>query len=185
MGLHQIDTVEQRVKYLREVLRTLIFKEMQCATRDGSWFMVRIMPYRTLENVIDGVVITFTDASAARTLEASLRAQASPLRQVAESVPWLVWGSRPNGSCDDVNRGRMQYTGLSEPELIGYSWLDQVQDSWRVAVREGTELACDFRIRGANGVYRWFRTRARPIRDPQHQVIRWHGINTDVDDLKS
>ena len=48
----------------REVLRTLVFKEKQVAARDGRWFAVRIMPYRTLENVIDGVVITFTDATA-------------------------------------------------------------------------------------------------------------------------
>src|SRR5262249_33424779 len=52
----------------REVLRTLVFKEQQVSTRDGRWFVVRIMPYRTLENVIDGVVLTFTDASAARAL---------------------------------------------------------------------------------------------------------------------
>ncbi len=50
----------------REVLRTLVFKETEVATRDGRWFMVRILPYRTLDNVIDGVVITFTDATAAK-----------------------------------------------------------------------------------------------------------------------
>jgi two-component system CheB/CheR fusion protein len=44
----------------REVLRTLVFKEKQAATRDGRWFLVRIMPYRTLENQIDGVVILWT-----------------------------------------------------------------------------------------------------------------------------
>ncbi len=49
-----------------EVLRTLAFKETEVSTRDGRWFMVRILPYRTLENVIDGVVITFTDATVAK-----------------------------------------------------------------------------------------------------------------------
>jgi hypothetical protein len=47
----------------REVLRTLVFKEKQVASRDGRWFSVRILPYRTLENVIDAVVITFTEAT--------------------------------------------------------------------------------------------------------------------------
>lgn len=55
------------------MLRTLIFSEKQVATGDGRWFKVRIMPYRTLENVIDGVVLTFTDISAAKQLEADLR----------------------------------------------------------------------------------------------------------------
>jgi two-component system CheB/CheR fusion protein len=57
----------------REVLRTLAFVEKQVATRDGRWFLVRIMPYRTLENRIDGVVITFTDITVSKTLEAELR----------------------------------------------------------------------------------------------------------------
>ena len=57
----------------REVLRTLVFKEQAIATRDGRWFTVRIMPYRTLDNRIDGVVMTLIDITAAKTLEATLR----------------------------------------------------------------------------------------------------------------
>lgn len=57
-----------------EVLNTLAFSDREVATGDGRWFQVKIMPYRTLENVIDGVVITFNDISRAKTLEAELRA---------------------------------------------------------------------------------------------------------------
>jgi two-component system CheB/CheR fusion protein len=57
----------------REVLRSLVFIEKQVASRDERWFLVRIMPYRTLENRIDGVVITFSNITAAKTLEAHLR----------------------------------------------------------------------------------------------------------------
>ena len=62
----------------REVLRTLVFSEKSVATSDGRWFSVRIMPYRTEENVIDGLVITFVDITVAKTLEARLRAAAKP-----------------------------------------------------------------------------------------------------------
>jgi two-component system CheB/CheR fusion protein len=61
------------VEDAQEVLRTLVFKEQSIATRDGRWFTVRIMPYRTLDNRIDGVVITLVDITAAKTLEAALR----------------------------------------------------------------------------------------------------------------
>lgn len=57
-----------------DVLRTLVFSEREVATSDGRWYQVKIMPYRTLENVIDGVVITFNDISRAKLLEAELRA---------------------------------------------------------------------------------------------------------------
>jgi two-component system CheB/CheR fusion protein len=59
----------------REVLRKLGFKEKPISTRDGRWFTVRIMPYRTLDDRIDGVVITFADITAAKTLEGKLRNQ--------------------------------------------------------------------------------------------------------------
>lgn len=59
---------------VEEVLRTLAFSDREVATDDGRWYQVKIMPYRTLENVIDGVVITFNDISRAKRLEAELRA---------------------------------------------------------------------------------------------------------------
>lgn len=57
----------------KEVLRTLIFKETQVSTDDNRWFMIRIMPYRTLENRIDGVVVTLTDITVSKKLELELR----------------------------------------------------------------------------------------------------------------
>jgi len=57
----------------REVLRTLVFSEKQIVTSDGRWFMVKIMPYRTLSDMIDGVVITFHDITKSKNLEAELR----------------------------------------------------------------------------------------------------------------
>jgi two-component system CheB/CheR fusion protein len=54
-------------------LRTLAFSEKQIATTDGHWYTVRIMPYRTVANVIQGVVITFVDITAAKELESRLR----------------------------------------------------------------------------------------------------------------
>jgi two-component system CheB/CheR fusion protein len=58
---------------VKETLRTLAFSEKQIATSDGHWFTVRIMPYRTLANVIQGVVITFVDITIAKELESRLR----------------------------------------------------------------------------------------------------------------
>jgi len=68
----------------REVLRTLVFSEKQITATDGRWFTVRIMPYRTIEDVIGGVVITFTDITAAKTLESELRAENTRLKGLLE-----------------------------------------------------------------------------------------------------
>jgi two-component system CheB/CheR fusion protein len=58
---------------VKETLRTLAFCEKQIPTTDGHWYSMRIMPYRTLSNVIQGAVITFIDISAAKELESRLR----------------------------------------------------------------------------------------------------------------
>lgn len=63
----------QLQKDVEEVLRTLIFKEQQIKASNQRWFKVRIMPYRTHDNIIDGVVITFIDISETKHLEAQLR----------------------------------------------------------------------------------------------------------------
>ena len=57
----------------REVMRTLAFSEKAITTSDGRWFLVRIMPYRTLDNRVDGVVITFADITGPKAIEAELR----------------------------------------------------------------------------------------------------------------
>ena len=68
----------------QEVLRTLIFSEKQIKTSDGRWFLVRIMPYRTMEDVIGGVVITFANITASKALEAELREEIVMLKDLLE-----------------------------------------------------------------------------------------------------
>jgi two-component system CheB/CheR fusion protein len=72
----------EMIEVSREVLRTLVFSEKQITTHDGRWFTVRIMPYRTMEDVIGGVVITFADITAAKTLEAELREENARLKRL-------------------------------------------------------------------------------------------------------
>jgi two-component system CheB/CheR fusion protein len=180
------------VQDAREVLRTLAFKEKLVTATNQRWFSVRIMPYRTQENVIDGVVITFTDTTAAKSMEAALVRQASALRQMAESLPSLVWGARGDGSCDYVSPQWTVYTGIRQEDLLGHAWLDVVHDEdrervqarWQEAVKSGTPVDFELRIRGKNGRYRWFKSSTAPIRDAQGGVLKWYGTNSDIDDLR-
>ena len=150
------------------------------------------MPYRTLENLIDGVVITFNDATAARALEMALKDQASQLQQMADSLPALVFGSQPDGACDYLSRQWLEYTGVPEREQLGYGWIqqvhpedrDRVRETWRAAVKAGVTFDSEFRIRRADGTFHWFKTRSVAIRDSAGAIVKWYGTNTDVDDLK-
>ncbi|MGC9451351.1 MAG: chemotaxis protein CheB [Oceanipulchritudo sp.] len=82
---------------VRDVLRKLVASEKPVAASDGAWFTVRIMPYRTLDNRIDGVVITFADITAAKRREAGLRSRHAELESRV-----LRAGKNPDGD-PDVN----------------------------------------------------------------------------------
>ncbi|HEX8790614.1 MAG TPA: PAS domain-containing protein, partial [Polyangiaceae bacterium] len=176
----------------REVLRTLVFKDRDVPARDGRWFNVRILPYRTLENVIDGVVITFTEVTAAKTLETTLREQAGQLKHMTESLPNLVWTCRPDGSCESLSQQWLQHTGVPEARQVGWGWLEQVhrderdvvRSMWKNASRTGQQFESEFRIHGKDDSYRWFKTIAVPVRDPQGKLLKWYCTCIDVDDLK-
>jgi two-component system CheB/CheR fusion protein len=96
---------------VREVLRTLGSTEKPVAVRDGAWFTVRIMPYRTLDNRIDGAVITFSDITVAKTLEAKLREKQAVLeRHVARQSGQM---ERVRARADAVRRSADQESGAS------------------------------------------------------------------------
>jgi PAS domain S-box-containing protein len=176
----------------REVLRTLVFKETQISSRSGSWYTVRIMPYRTFENVIDGVVITFTDITASKRLEAKLRDQASQLRHLMDSLPTLMWSATADGACTYLSRQWIEYTGVEEHAQHGLGWLGQlhpddqrrVHTEWSTAVAQQTPMDTELRIRSKTGSFRWFTARAVPIRSQQGVVDTWYGACSDVDELR-
>jgi chemotaxis methyl-accepting protein methylase len=80
-----------------EVLRTLVFSERAISTKDGRWFTVRVMPYRTMDNRIDGVVITLADITAAKKVEAQLRSEHARMIKQA-TVQNAVLGRLRSGS---------------------------------------------------------------------------------------
>jgi PAS domain S-box-containing protein len=122
----------------------------------------------------------------------ALRDSEARFRQLAESLPQLVWTAEPNGECDFLSRQWGEFTGVPVEEQLGFGWLAQIHPAdreaillgWRAAVGRGAEHRSEFRIRSHDGTYRWFDTRATPVLDPAGNIIKWCGCNTDVTDRK-
>jgi len=100
-------------EYAREVLNTLHQKECEIQTREGHWYTMRIIPYRTMENVIDGVVITFFDIQTIKQTD-KLRRMATILHDSTDAI--LVFDL--DGNITAWNRGAELMYGYSEQEAL-------------------------------------------------------------------
>jgi PAS domain S-box-containing protein len=110
------------------------------------------------------------------------------LRALADNVPQLVWMADPAGSCYWCNQRWYEYTGTTPEESQGWGWgkavhpdhVPRIVELWRHAVEHGLSWEDTHPVRSADGHYRWFLSRAHPIRDASGKIERWVGTNTDV-----
>jgi PAS domain S-box-containing protein len=124
--------------------------------------------------------------------ESHLERSERHFRALAESLPQLVWTCDGPGPCDYLSPQWTAYTGIPEHEQLGSAWLNQVHPddraytiaTWNSAATDGGVFDVEFRIRRHDGVYRWFKTRATPLRNERGRVVKWFGSNTDIQDLR-
>jgi PAS domain S-box-containing protein len=136
------------------------------------------------------IVMTLRDLTARHLAEAASGRARAQLRELIESLPQLIWTCRPDGACDYLSPQWVIYTGTSPLQHLGYGWLQAVHPAdrerakamWSETAAQGRAFEAEFRIRRADGEYRWFSTRAKPIRGDDGRIIRWIGSNTDVHD---
>ncbi|MBZ4418777.1 PAS domain-containing protein [Myxococcus sp. RHSTA-1-4] len=113
-------------------------------------------------------------------------------RQIVESIPQLIWITRPDGYHEYLNQPWCDYTGLTREETAGEGWrrafhpddLEEADRRWAHSLRTGEPYEVEYRCRRHDGVWRWFLGRARPLRDESGRVVRWFGTCTDIDDQK-
>lgn len=111
-------------------------------------------------------------------------------RLIAETIPHLVWTAGPDGIADYHSRRVSEYTGLDSAQLNGWGWKAMVHPedwerclaAWTGAVQEGKRYEVEYRLRRADGVYRWHHAAAVPLRSADGRVFRWFGTSTDIED---
>jgi PAS domain S-box-containing protein len=169
------------------------------------------IPIKEGRNVA-GVVVTFRDigdqqrvaeqalrlkgerearAEAERAREA-LRESEERYRFMAEAIPVLVWTSLPDGKLDYVTERVGQYFGIPTEQLLRDGWRDVVHPDdlpgvgahWMHSLSTGEPYNVEFRLRAADGTFRWHLARALPQKDAKGAIVKWFGTNTDIEDQK-
>lgn len=113
-------------------------------------------------------------------------------RQLFDLMPQLGWTAQPDGWIDYYNKGWYDYTGSNFEEMQGWGWtsvhdpdwLPVCMAAWTEAISTGKPCQVEFPLRRHDGVFRWFLTRINPLMNEQGRLVRWVGINTDIQDQK-
>src|SRR6201993_3235656 len=114
------------------------------------------------------------------------------LRKTIDTIPALAWSARPDGSADFFNQRYLDFVGLSAEQAQDWGWtvavhpddLNGLAGSWRSIMDSGKAGEREARLRRFDGEYRWFLFRANPLRNESGNIIKWFGINTDIEDRK-
>ncbi len=122
----------------------------------------------------------------------ALAASESNFRTLADTMPQMVWATQPDGFHDYYNARWYEFTGVPVGSTDGEGWngmfhpedQDRAWARWRHSLETGEPYEIEYRLRRADGVYRWTLGRALPVRDKDGRIIRWFGTCTDIDDLK-
>jgi len=131
------------------------------------------------------------DITQRKRVEEALKANEERYRQVLESLPQLVWTCKADGAADYFSRQWLEYTGARLEESLGYGWTawlheedrERVLGIWAQCFRDGRMYDTEVRIRGRDGLYRWFKQRASPILDAGGAIEKWFGTSTEITDL--
>jgi PAS domain S-box-containing protein len=167
--------------------------EFRLQRDDGAWrwLLERATPHVGPNGEFVGYIGTCIDITEHRETVEQLRENRARFKTLAESLPQMIWTCLRDGHTDYLSRQWLDYTGRSEAQQLGHGWLEQVhpddrvkvQTEWARVVASGDTYDVSFRIRRFDGVYRWFKTRAVPLRDPAGRILKWFGSNTDIEDF--
>jgi len=142
----------------------------------------------------DGIVVFFRDVTERHAREEALVASEARYRALADLNPQAIWMSSPDGRFTYANQRFLDYVGMTAERIGGMGWLDifyaedreRVIELWRRSVLTGIDYDIEARIlRAADGVVRWWRLRALPVRDEPGNIQYWLGVGMDIHDAKS
>ncbi|MCL5743379.1 MAG: PAS domain S-box protein, partial [Acidobacteria bacterium] len=137
---------------------------------------------------IRGCIVVLNDVTRLKRAEQALRDSEEQFRTVADSIAQLAWMADDQGASLWYNRRWYEYTGTTLDEVRDWGWqklhhpdhVRSVTAHFRHCVETGEPWEDTFPLRGRDGNYRWFLSRAMPIRGADGRILRWFGTNTDI-----
>ncbi len=137
-------------------------------------------------------LVAVHDVKEFKRVQDALRTSEAEFRTLIETMPQIVWVTRPDGWHIDFNQHWLDYTGLTLEQSLGFGWSPpfhpedrgRAAEQWLQATCSGEPYEIEYRLRRWDGVYHWMLGRALPMRDADGRIVKWFGTCTDIDHLK-
>lgn len=161
---------------------------VRCVDGTYHWHLSRGVPVRDPQGRIIKWYGTATDIHRMKQAVEALQESEARFRTLADNISQLAWMADEEGNIIWFNKRWYDYTGMAFEDAQGMSWgkvhhpdhVDRVRKKFNDCLAAGEFWEDTFPLLGKDGEYRWFLSRALPIRDDNGRVIRWFGTNTDI-----
>ncbi|WP_232297998.1 PAS domain S-box protein [Nitrosospira sp. NpAV] len=176
---------------LHGAMKILIFEAMHLRA-DGTLYPVEVHLQLFAQSGRMVFLAVILDITIRRRAESALRESEERFRTIVNTIPQLAWIAEPDGSRVWYNQRWYDYTGTTPEEMEGWGWqkvhdiemLPKVVERWTHATAAGKAFDMEFPLRGADGRFRIFLTRAEPLRNAEGRITQWFGTNTDVNEQR-
>lgn len=192
--LHTTPLPRQEEPFSRALRGEIVFEELLLRrnAREEELLVRTVAAPIYPEHPSLGVVAIVSDLTERKHVEDALRTSEERFRLMAATIPNIIFTTRADLTTEYVNERFTQYTGLPQHAAYDWGWCqivhpDDLQrsiDRTRHCEQTGIPYEVEHRLRNRVGNYRWFVSRAIPIRNAQGETIQWFGCSTDIDDLK-
>jgi PAS domain S-box-containing protein len=164
--------------------------DLVLSTKTGERRVVELVANLCPEDGHSVIQCNIRDTTRRNEAEVALGQSEERFRQLADAIPQLVWTALPTGETDYLNKRWFEYTGVTDEAQLKAGWLyathaddrGKTLTYWQQALDNEADFGVEHRIFTRTG-YRWFKTRAAPIRNAQGEIVRWFGTSTDIDDV--
>jgi PAS domain S-box-containing protein len=168
--------------------------EHRCRRADGvyRWFRVRALAVRDDHSEITGWYVVLTDIDDLKRAEEAMQANGRNLTLIVNTIPALAWSATVDGRAEFFNQHYLDYIGLTAEQASGLGWTSTVHPddlgnlvaAWQEMMHSGSGGEIETRLRRFDGEHRWFLLRTNPLRDESGRIVKWYGINTDIEERK-